>query len=154
MSARRGESRGVTQPAFPPRERLAVLDFWLGRWSVQTRDGEPAGVDVVEPVLDGTVVLEHWRNVGGGEGESFFYFDAVADTWKQVWMFGGVATHKQLAHAEPGVVRFDGDIGAVPARTTLTRLADGSVAQLIEQSPDGGATWQTTFDAVYTRLEG
>jgi hypothetical protein len=143
----------VAQPAFPPTERLAVLDFWLGRWSVSMRDGEPAGVDLVEPVLDGTVVLEHWQNVGGGEGKSFFYFDAVADTWKQVWMFGGVATHKQLALAEPGRVRFDGHAGTVPARTTLTALGDGSVAQLIEQSSDGGETWETTFDAVYTRVE-
>jgi hypothetical protein len=50
-------------------------------------------------------------------------------------------------------VRFDGHIGSVPARTTLTALTDGSVAQLIEQSSDGGETWETTFDAVYTRLE-
>jgi hypothetical protein len=77
-----GQSRGMAGPAFPPTQRLAVLDFWLGRWSVRTRDGEPAGVDVVEPVLDGYAVLEHWRNVRGVEGKSFFWFDAPADTWR------------------------------------------------------------------------
>jgi hypothetical protein len=140
------------RPAIPPFERLAVLDFWLGRWSVRTRDGEPAGVDVVEKVLDGYAVLEHWRNVGGGEGKSLFYFDAVAETWKQVWVFAGTVTHKQLVLAEPGRVRFSGRAMTVPARTTLSALDDRCVAQLIEQSPDGGTSWETTFDAVYERL--
>jgi hypothetical protein len=31
-------------------------------------------------------------------------------------------------------------------------LDDRCVAQLIEQSPDGGTSWETTFDAVYERL--
>lgn len=141
-------------PAFPPTQRLAVLDFWLGRWSVTSVDGEPAGVDVVESALDGFVVLEHWRNVRGGEGKSFFWFDAPADTWHQVWVFGGVVTRKELALAEPGRVRFDGVAGTTPARTTLTALPEGCVGQLIEQSPDGGATWETSFDAVYTPLAG
>jgi hypothetical protein len=141
-------------PAFPPTQRLAVLDFWLGRWSVRTRDGEPAGVDVVERVLDGYAVLEHWRNVRGVEGKSFFWFDAPSDTWRQVWVFAGTATRKELTLAEPGLVRFDGHVGATPARTTLTALSDGCVGQLIEQSPDDGATWETTFDAVYTPLDG
>ena len=139
-------------PAFPPSQRLTVLDFWLGHWSVVSQDGEPAGVDLVESALDGYVVLEHWRNVHGGEGKSFFWFDAAADTWQQVWVLGGTVTRKQLALAEPGRVRFDGHITTTPARTTLTAHADGTVGQLIEQSDDGGTTWETTFDAVYTRL--
>lgn len=141
----------MAQPAVPPTAGLAVLDFWLGRWSVRTRDGEPAGVDVVESVLDGHVVLEHWRNVRGVEGKSFFWFDG---TWQQVWVFAGTVTRKQLALAEPGRVRFDGVAGRTPARTTLTALADGRVEQLIEQSPDGGATWEPTFDAIYEPLDG
>lgn len=136
-------------PAFPPSQRLAALDFWLGRWSVQLRGGEPAGVDVVESALDGYAVLEHWRNVRGVEGKSFFWFDAAADTWEQVWVFAGTVTRKRLAVAEPGRVRFENGT----ARTTLTALDDGRVAQLIEQSPDGGATWEPAFDAIYTPVD-
>jgi hypothetical protein len=40
----------------------------------------------------------------------------------------------------------------VSDRTTLTGFGDGTVAQLIEQSHDGGVTWETSFDAVYEPL--
>jgi hypothetical protein len=61
-----------------------VLDFWLGEWSVRTRDGAPAGTNLVECVLGGHAVLEHWRSVAGDEGKSLFHLDRPAGTWKQV----------------------------------------------------------------------
>jgi hypothetical protein len=135
---------------------LGVLDFWLGRWSVRTRDGEAAGVDLVERALAGYAVLEHWRNVAGVEGKSLFYYDVAAATWMQLWVMQGFAKRKELVFAEPGRVRFDGQAflegGAIPDRTTLAAEKDGTVSQLIEHSLDGGATWETSFDAVYERL--
>jgi hypothetical protein len=136
-----------------PAGALAVLDFWLGRWSVRTRDGEPAGTNVVERVLDGYAVLEHWRGVRGGEGKSLFFFDRAAATWQQVWVQQGYVKRKTLVLAEPGCVRFEGEAflpeRRYPDRTTLTALPDGGVAQLIEHSLDAGVTWETSFDAVY-----
>jgi hypothetical protein len=38
-------------------------------------------------------------------------------------------------------------------RTTLRRLDDGSVSQVIEHSSDGGTTWIKAYDAVYRRAE-
>jgi hypothetical protein len=137
-----------------PPAALAVLDFWLGHWSVRRRDGEPAGTDHVERVLGGYAVLEHWRGVTGDEGKSLFYFDRSAGTWKQVWAIEGYVKEKTLVIAEPGRVRFQGhahvDGATFPDRTTLTALPDGEVGQLIEHSLDDGATWKTSFDAVYT----
>ena len=135
---------------------LAVLDFWLGHWSVRSRDGGHAGTDHVERVLDGWAVLEHWRSVTGEEGKSLFYFDRSAGTWKQVWVIEGYVKEKSLVSARPGCVRFEGrafvDDATFPDRTTLTLLPGGEVAQLIEHSLDGGVTWKTSFDAVYEPL--
>jgi hypothetical protein len=144
----------VTTPL--PSAALAVLDFWLGHWSVRSRDGGLAGTDHVERVLGGYAVLEHWRSLTGEEGKSLFYFDRSAGTWKQVWVIEGYVKAKSLVLAEPGRVRFLGqayvDGATFPDRTTLTVLPDGDVGQLIEHSLDDGATWRTSFDAVYSPL--
>jgi len=140
----------------PPPETLAVLDFWIGRWSVRTRDGERAGTNHVERVLDGYALLEHWRGAAGDEGKSLFYFDRSAGGWRQVWVMDGYVKEKALELAEPGRARFAGtafvDGLRFPDRTTLTARADGSVGQLIEHSLDGGESWKTSFDAIYERL--
>jgi hypothetical protein len=43
------------------------------------------------------------------------------------------------------------DAAAPADRVTWTPNADGSVRQLWEKSADGGATWTTAFDGLYTR---
>jgi hypothetical protein len=143
----------VTTPPLPSAA-LAVLDFWLGHWSVRSRDGGLAGSDHVERALGGYAVLEHWRSVTGEEGKSLFYFDRSAGTWKQVWVIEGYVKEKTLVLPEPGRVRFEGvacvDGATFPDRTTLTALPGNEVGQLIEHSLDGGVTWKTSFDAVYT----
>ena len=69
---------------------------------------------------------------------------------------GFVKEKAQVDGAPAGSVRFQGVIplkggGRLFDRTTLTPLPDGRVRQVIEQSHDGGVTWQTGFDAYYVR---
>ena len=146
----------MAAPDPTPPPRLAALDFWLGRWDVRSRDGGTAGIDVVERAVHGYAIHEHWRDITGTEGASLFYYDVAAANWKQVWVMRGVVKHKELVVAEPGHVRFEGQAflggATLPDRTTLSVLPGGGVAQLIEHSLDGGATWRTSFDAVYERL--
>ena len=135
---------------------LNALDFWLGSWTVRDRvTGEHAGENLVERVLDGYAILEHWRGAGGIDGKSLFYWDRQAETWRQVWVARGSVKEKSLADTAPGRARFEGvaHVGGrtIPDRTTLTALDDGSVMQLIEHSLDGGATWIASFDALYVR---
>ena len=143
----------VKDIGLPPAQALAALDFWIGRWSVRLRSGEPAGTNLVEHALDGYVVLEHWRSVTGDEGKSFFYYDGAVGRWKQVWAMHGFIKLKELVEVERGRLRFEGHVsvyeGRFPDRTTLTLLEDGTVSQLIEHSVDGGETWTTSFDAIY-----
>jgi hypothetical protein len=53
-------------------------------------------------------------------------------------------------------VRFEGhafdEARRLADRTTLTAFGDGTVAQLIEHSFDGGRSWATSFDAIYEPL--
>ena len=143
-------------PTADALQELTVLDFWLGEWSVRTRDGAPAGTNLVERILGGHAVLEHWRSAAGEEGKSLFYLDRSAGTWKQVWVMEGYVKEKALVLAGPGRADFAGfafvDGVRFPDRTALRLLADGRVSQLIEHSLDEGATWRTSFDALYERV--
>jgi hypothetical protein len=133
---------------------LEALDFWLGRWEVRTLDGMLAGSNHVDRVSGGYAILEHWRDVSGGEGKSLFFFDRSVSMWRQVWVMEGHVKEKTLAAAGPGCVRFEGYAlsgeARIPDRTTLRALGDGTVSQRIEYSRDGGATWIVSFDAVYS----
>lgn len=133
------------------------LDFWLGEWEVFA-GGKLDGTNRIERVLGGAALIEHWHDVDGHEGKSWFYFYRPENRWKQVWVtdLGGVKEKACSAILTDGSVRFRGEIPLRDGRkvldqTTLTPLADGTVRQVIEQSTDGGETWQTAYDAIYRR---
>ena len=133
--------------------RMHALDFWIGNWDV-SQGGQLDGHDNVEATLSGCAILEHWRDVDGGEGSSLFYYDPGADVWKQVWVtdqalrLGGMKEKiEQKELTSSSRIRFEGTLD----RTTLTREPDGKVHQLIERRIDDGKSWRTTFDAIYQR---
>ncbi len=140
-------------------DHYALLDFWLGDWTVHVGD-EHVGTNRIEKVLGGCAVIEHWTGAGGGEGKSLFY--VVGNQWKQVWVTewatrtGGVKEKSHQPLAGTNAVRFQGRIETSDGsgyldRTTLTPLDDGSVRQLIEVSRDEGEHWESVFDAIYRR---
>jgi hypothetical protein len=138
-----------------------TLDFWVGEWDVRSGE-QTAGSSTIEKILNGCAVMEHWRGAGGGNGTSLFFFDHRTDTWKQVWVTeyatapGGLKEKSLIARRPDGSVQFQGTVTladgrAILDRTTLSPLPGGGVRQVIETSPDDGATWQTRFDATYHR---
>jgi hypothetical protein len=136
-----------------------LLDFWIGDWDVydnatQQRDGR----NRIDPVLNGAAIVESWTGVDGHAGMSWFYFSRSENRWKQIWVTdnGGVKEKAQVTGAPAGSIRFRGEIPLRDGRrvldqTTLTPLSGGRVRQVIEQSLDGGVTWQTVYDANYSR---
>jgi hypothetical protein len=161
----------LVTPSFAAEEQPAVLscgqsgsyselDFWIGEWQVHTADGKLAGSNRIEKILNGCAILEHWRGDGGSAGKSLFY--VWQGQWRQVWVTemaswtgGTKEKHQVNIKPEPGV-RFQGSIPLPDGntyldRTTLIRAEDGSVRQHIEISMDGGVSWKTSFDAIYTR---
>ena len=127
------------------------LGFWLGEWEVRSPEGEYAGHDVIEEVLGGQAVLEHWTSPYG-DGKSLFYAHAPSGEWRQVWIMASGSVKEKRAVPLDGAVRFQGVLadGRLD-RTTLTEEEGGSVRQLIEVSEDGGRTWAPAFDGIYTR---
>ncbi|MDB4908813.1 MAG: tetratricopeptide repeat protein [Gemmatimonadetes bacterium] len=140
----------------------AVLDFWLGRWTVVDSAGRKQGEDVIERVLDGCAVTEKWTDADGSLGQGLFYYEPEQRRWKQVWVttratqLGGLKEKSLIARFPDGGTRFQGELlsprGVILDRTTLTPMPDGRVHQVIEISVDGGRTWIVNFDAIYVRM--
>lgn len=154
-------AQGTTPPGCQADSAAHALDFWVGNWTVQV-GGEHAGTNRIDAILGGCAITELWRDAGGGEGHSLFYYLPAQKEWRQVWVTpaalrpGGVKEKRQVEFGGPGI-RFQGTI-ALPDgrsyldRTTLTPQADGTVRQLIEVSTDSGTTWRPTFDGIYDRI--
>ncbi len=136
-----------------------VLDFWVGSWRVVTGDDQrQVGKNSINRILNGCAIIENWQSASGGEGKSLFYYHDVEKTWKQVWVTDtqGLKEKHLIAVADSGAVRFQGEIvlpngNIVLDRTTLTPLPENQVRQVVEQSADGGETWQVGFDALYVQ---
>jgi len=132
------------------------LDFWIGTWEVRNPAGGREGHNVIERVLGGCAILEHWTDADGTAGKSLFYVDGPGGRWKQVWVTDtGAFKEKAEVTGFPDGVRFQGEIPLadgrrIQDRTTLTALPDGRVRQLIEQSADGGKSWRA-WEGLYSR---
>ncbi len=145
------------QPCNSPAHHM--LDFWLGSWRVVTgEDQRQVGKNSIQKILNGCAIIENWESGAGGEGKSLFYYHDVEKIWKQVWITDGQRLKEKhlIAVLDGGVVRFQGEIplpdgGFVLDRTTLVPLPENRVRQIIEQSADGGETWQVGFDALYVQ---
>lgn len=137
------------------------LDFWIGTWEVLS-EGEKVGDNRIEKILAGCAVLEHWTSVSGSSGKSLFYYLPAEAAWKQVWITematqpGGTKEKRLIEETADGGLVFRGEIslpggGSYLDQTTLRPLPGGDVSQVIAISRDGGGSWQTVFDAIYTR---
>ncbi len=131
------------------------FDFWAGSWRVAEPDGSFAGTNRIEPMLAGCVLFESWTGADGGRGHSFNIYSRQDMRWHQTW----VDSHGSLLELSGGledgamVMRGAGrarDGAAIEHRITWTPQTDGTVRQHWEVSRDGGATWSTVFDGLYT----
>lgn len=135
------------------------MDFWVGEWDVFRTGGGKVGTNRIEKVLGGAALQENWRDAGGGEGKSWFYWMPDKKAWKQVWVTPDSAYKEKVAEPVEGGLLFSGEAVTAdgkryPDRTRLTRQGKSEVRQVIEYSADGGKTWTKAFDAVYRRASG
>jgi len=142
---------GTIRAAMPEAQHR--LDFWIGEWDVYGRDGTKLGENSIG-LRDGAWVIdESWTGSGGDRGRSVNYYDPVEKVRKQVWVSGG-SVLEMAGRFEDGAMRFKGvdkyrSGTTAEHRTTLTPLEEGRVRQFIEESTDGGETWNVKFDGVY-----
>jgi hypothetical protein len=154
-----GADRNAAPCAHDPRFR--AFDYWIGEWDVRP-NGAPTSTPPSENIVTlehgQCVIHEHWKAASGGSGESFNVFDASRDEWFQTWVDAVGGFHEY--HGNPdaaGNLVFSGDIVSRPGgprvrtRLSFIRMGPDTVRQLSERTTDGGATWQTNYDLVYTR---
>ena len=151
------------QRAAPCREdpRYRAFDFWIGTWDVRpaTRPDAPPSENIITLEHGDCVVIEHWRSVRGGTGTSLNIFDASRGMWYQTWADAEGGLHEY--HGNPdaqGNMVFEGEIPGqegqpkrVPTRLTFFREGPDRVRQFSQSSVDGGKTWATNYDLIYTR---
>jgi hypothetical protein len=112
----------------------------------------------VAVIQNGCGIQENWSGADGGSGTSFNgYFDADRK-WHQTWLdsrggrldlVGSLVGGKMILR---GQVPVRGEPGQkVLHQISWERHHDGSVRQLWQSSPDGGASWTVVFDGTYVR---
>lgn len=144
-----------TQPTCDTEEHRQ-FDFWIGEWAVETPDGQPAGENTIEKVLNGCVLTENWRGAQGSKGKSFNMFYSRDGRWHQTWvdnaggrldLSGGLDDRGRMVLSGEALGR-DGD--AVVHEIAWTPLADGTVEQHWRASRDGGQSWTDLFRGIYS----
>ncbi|MCG6873311.1 MAG: hypothetical protein LJE84_13580, partial [Gammaproteobacteria bacterium] len=78
--------------------------------------------------------------------------------WVQVWIDAGGGVIRAEGGLEDGAMKLYGHRHTLEGekrayRMTFTPQDDGSVHQLLEESPDDGQTWELSFDGIYKRPE-
>jgi hypothetical protein len=140
-------------PAPCTAEEYRQFDFWIGSWEVTTPDGNVAGTNAIDSILNGCVLREQWRGAGGMTGTSYNTYDPHAGTWHQTWVDDRGGFLLLSGRLEEGSMVLRGEMvddeGPVLHRITWTPVATGEVRQFWEASRDGGTTWSVVFDGRY-----
>ena len=135
-----------------------AFDFWVGEWEVRTPDGNVAGQNSIQKILNGCVLLESYRTPTGYAGQSFNIFDASRGVWHQTWVdVGGLLLILERSLKE-GAMVLEGETvgthGPVRQRISWYQVDENPdrVRQLWETSADGGKTWTVAFNGLYVRV--
>lgn len=137
------------------------FDFWVGEWDVRQNGAPtttPAPSSRIEIIESECVVLETYTTPGPYSGRSFNVYDRERRHWRQVYVdtqgrmtdYVGVLRDGNLYFTAEGVV-VPGSPGLAKVKMTFFDEGPNRVRQLVEQSVDEGAHWQTVFDGIYTR---
>lgn len=132
------------------------FEFWIGEWEVFHSSGRKMADSRIESTLDGCVIVENWMPLGAapgqGSGKSWNVYDGKGK-WRQTYVtdFGEISEFEGRFQ-DPAMVffrEFTRGGKTMRVRMTFTPLEGKRVRQLIEQSADGGATWNPQFDGEY-----
>ena len=139
------------------RPATRAFDFWVGNWQVTASGTDHiVGSSAVQLINRQCTILENWTGAGGGIGKSLNFYNPSTQKWQQVWTdaTGGVTFYSgtyadSAMHFEGERIRPNGQ--SSPVRLTFTRIDGNHVRQVGGSSTDGGKTWITQYDFLYTR---
>jgi hypothetical protein len=130
------------------------FDFWIGEWDAKNAQGITVGSSSIQLILGQCVIFENW-STPVSSGKSFNVFDTKDGKWHQNWVddrgnnvhYVGSLIDGKLVYVADTVIAGKKAL----AKMTFSKLANGDVRQLGENSTDEGKTWTVTFDFTYVR---
>jgi len=130
----------------------------VGSWDVRTLAGDLAGTNEIRLGAGDCVLVESWKSMRGGSGQSLNFYDGDAKKWRQIWIDADGEVTRFEGNFVDGSMRFVGERvektgKRVPVKLTFTPLPDGRVRQRGESSSDGGATWIEEYDLYYSSMK-
>ena len=135
------------------------FDFWLGDWDVaSSSDGVHQGSSHISKEMNGCVVWENWTSAGGPYfGKSYNTWNSNLKRWEQYWVdnsggvmfFHGSLKENIMDYWTDDVPQSTG--GTLMRHLQFFNLGSDKVRQFSQGSSDGGKTWHTEYDLIYTR---
>lgn len=128
------------------------FDFWLGEWEVRWDGGTQIGMNVIERILDGHVLLERFDGRPGIDlqGMSVSVYDETACVWRQTWV-DNQGSYLEFAGAlADGVMDLRGRQNSEPVRMQWRDIRSCALTWLWQRSLDG-ETWTTLWELHYRR---
>ncbi|RFB04631.1 hypothetical protein [Parvularcula marina] len=136
------------------------FDFWVGTWDVHGTNGQLAGRNVITEEENGCLLVERWTNTGGVTGQSYNFYDLETESWRQVWVSGGITINYAGGLNEDGSMALQGTIAyrqdpvaTFPFRGKWTPNEDGTVTQTFHQYNPQTEEWGVWFIGEYSRAE-
>ncbi len=136
------------------------FDFWLGDWDVaSTADGTHRGSSHISKEMGGCVVWENWTSASSPYfGKSYNTWNPNLKRWEQYWVdtsagvmfFHGELKNKIMDYWTEDVPQVGG--GTLLRHLQFFNLGPDKVRQFSQGSSDGGKTWHTEYDLIYTRV--
>lgn len=149
-------------PTPPPpcsQDEFKQFDFWLGDWEVTTPKGVVAGVNKITREEAGCLILETWKSVNGGTGQSYNYYNPATEKWRQVWVSAGLIIDYEGGLTDSGSMKLAGKVTYTTSKLEAeftgewTPNEDGTVTQHFEQFDEETGEWTPWFTGTYTRIE-
>jgi tetratricopeptide (TPR) repeat protein len=135
------------------------FDFWLGDWDVASAaDGMHRGSSHISKEMNGCVIWENWTSAGSPYfGKSYNTWNPNLKRWDQYWVdnaagvmfFHGALKDNVMDYWTDDVPQASG--GKLLRHLQFFNLGPDKVRQFSQGSSDGGKTWQTEYDLIYTR---
>jgi len=136
------------------------FDFWVGDWDVASAaDGVHRGASHISKEMGGCVVWENWTSAGNPYfGKSYNTWNPNLKRWEQYWVdtsagvmfFHGGLKDNIMDYWTDDVPQVGG--GTLLRHLQFFNLGPDKVRQFSQGSGDGGKTWHTEYDFIYTRL--
>lgn len=138
-------------------EHSHEFDFWIGEWEV-TANGNVAGTNSIQPILDGCVLQETWSGATGGAGSSFNFYNPQTKKWQQFWVWKNGTTLDLEGQYADGKMVLEGESTGQNGKPVWNRITwydnpDGTVRQHWQVSRDQGTTWADAFDGLYSKAK-